>query len=740
MKTRTLAAMLLLVVLGWTQPVCGQQTAVRFVHTVYDLKPVDVHFSSLPFFLKKTPLSVSSVRTELPALTYDVQIRDTQSVNPPLLHSSTMTLTDGINQSLVLMGRPDNLSSLTLSWDRALPQLGNIKLRFVHAATSVSAPISVLVNGSVFFLSVNRYNATGFIEVPLSQAATLAFAQASNGATIARYNASGAFESDNVYTIYFLDGPDGPQARFANETSIDEQVPMQMLPRSGSQYAIRTVHVSSNSPSLGMDIGGISFMPRLHLFMASTPQLFFADGDFDITLYPESSPGQVLAEQTVSPGSEERMSLIVYNLQNNLLVMPLSWNGVAAPAGKARIRVVNTSVGLAQASVYNGSDPVFELIPFGQATEFREVDARSLQLRIRNEATQTNLTEVVFTPAEQKVYTLFLTNGQSGTEVRVMEETNPALQAPLLLLNEVIQSQARLRVVSLAGAEGQALRVHSDEQVISDRIGYADAGEILTGFPLGSHTFTARDADMPDAGLLTDLKGTVENDRSFLLLFAGPFDDTQGWLYATPKGKITDDSLYVRFVHAMTGQKEISILADETGGGQVVKPLSYGDASSYAGVATPQQLRVVDEGGTELGTVVINQTEPGAVTVFLVPEDGRLAAYMLPDETPEAFRPMTRLETVVSVQDDPMNGLRISGPFPAPLEETALVTVSLPVASSVALQLTDMLGRPVWQTEGQWYAAGQHNLTIERRGLPAGVYFLQLEAGNRRSVLIVTIR
>lgn len=740
MRTLTIAAMLLLVVLGWGQPVYGQGTALRFVHAAYDVKPVNVDLSGVPFFLKRPPLSASSLRTELPALTYNVQILDTPAVDPDVLHSTTLTLTDGLSQSLVLMGRSGNLSSLVLSWDKTIPQLGNVKLRFVHAASSVSSPLSVLVNGSVFVLSVNQYNASGFIEVPLSQAANISFAQASSGAQVAKFSASGAFEADNVYTIYFIDSPDGQSAQVVNETSIDEQVPMPVLQRVGTPYTVRAVHVSSNSPTLGWDIGSLPVFSRVPVYTASATHSVFADAELELALYPEGAPQQVLAEQTVTLGTEKQVTLVAYNLQSDLRVLSLPWNGETPASGQARIRVVNTTVGLAQASVYNASEQLLPPVLFGQATAFKDLQAQPLQLRIRNEVTQSDLVEVSFTPSSQKVYTLFLANGSAGTEVRVMEETNAQSQEPLLLLNMIVKSQAQLRVVNLSGNTGQALRVQDGSQMISDRIQYASTDPVINAFPLGSHNFTATDADVAGGNSLVQVKGDIENDRGFLLLFAGPFDDASGWLYPASKGKVEEGNVNIRFIHAMHGQKNISVFLGETGE-QLAKTLAYGNASSYVVLSAAQhELRLKDENGQELGVVAMNMTESGAITIFFVREGDHIAAYVLPDDSQEAFNPMTKLDVAVSVESETaMTGVQLSTPFPHPIEEISTVTVSLPVASSVALQLTDLLGKAVWQMQPQWYAAGSHTLQMERNGLQSGMYFLHLHVGNQHIVRMVRI-
>ncbi|MBM3329508.1 MAG: T9SS type A sorting domain-containing protein [Calditrichaeota bacterium] len=82
----------------------------------------------------------------------------------------------------------------------------------------------------------------------------------------------------------------------------------------------------------------------------------------------------------------------------------------------------------------------------------------------------------------------------------------------------------------------------------------------------------------------------------------------------------------------------------------------------------------------------------------------------------------------------------LEAPYPNPFNARATVAFSLERPSVATLLLYDMRGRQVVRLgQGEW-GAGKHYLTIDAEGLPGGLYFLQLRAGEsvvRRKVVVV---
>jgi hypothetical protein len=79
-------------------------------------------------------------------------------------------------------------------------------------------------------------------------------------------------------------------------------------------------------------------------------------------------------------------------------------------------------------------------------------------------------------------------------------------------------------------------------------------------------------------------------------------------------------------------------------------------------------------------------------------------------------------------------------PRPHPLRESGVVHLSLPRGAHLTLSLIDPAGRRIRLLAGPaYFPPGHHEVRIEREGLVAGLYFLDLQsdAGSARQKLVV---
>jgi len=86
----------------------------------------------------------------------------------------------------------------------------------------------------------------------------------------------------------------------------------------------------------------------------------------------------------------------------------------------------------------------------------------------------------------------------------------------------------------------------------------------------------------------------------------------------------------------------------------------------------------------------------------------------------------------------PEGGLRSATPtmevLPNPFNPTTVLSYQLPVASHVNLRIYDMAGRLVVDLVNGWRDAGSQQITFDGSGLPSGIYFAKLEAGDYSQV------
>lgn len=85
--------------------------------------------------------------------------------------------------------------------------------------------------------------------------------------------------------------------------------------------------------------------------------------------------------------------------------------------------------------------------------------------------------------------------------------------------------------------------------------------------------------------------------------------------------------------------------------------------------------------------------------------------------------------------------LRVAAPYPNPLPSGGALRVAftLDQPREVALALYDGLGRAVVALDAQTYAAGPHAAALAPGEVPAGIYFLAVEADGERTLRAVTV-
>jgi photosystem II stability/assembly factor-like uncharacterized protein len=73
---------------------------------------------------------------------------------------------------------------------------------------------------------------------------------------------------------------------------------------------------------------------------------------------------------------------------------------------------------------------------------------------------------------------------------------------------------------------------------------------------------------------------------------------------------------------------------------------------------------------------------------------------------------------------------RLYGNYPNPFNPTTTISYSLPQPAEATLTVFDLLGRQIRVLASGTQPAGTHEVTFDAAGLPSGVYFYRLEAGD----------
>lgn len=97
---------------------------------------------------------------------------------------------------------------------------------------------------------------------------------------------------------------------------------------------------------------------------------------------------------------------------------------------------------------------------------------------------------------------------------------------------------------------------------------------------------------------------------------------------------------------------------------------------------------------------------------------------------------LIRAQEVVTALPDPIPQnppfiFALNPPCPNPFNDQTTLSFSLPTASSIRLEVFDMLGQRVTRLARGVYRTGWHQITFHAQGLSSGVYLVRLQADNR---------
>ena len=94
----------------------------------------------------------------------------------------------------------------------------------------------------------------------------------------------------------------------------------------------------------------------------------------------------------------------------------------------------------------------------------------------------------------------------------------------------------------------------------------------------------------------------------------------------------------------------------------------------------------------------------------------------------------------VAIDDPVAHTFALEGNTPNPVSGRTTIRYSLAEPATVSLTVYDVIGRRVATVvDGERQSVGPHDVDVNMRNLPAGVYFYQLDAGNRKATHAMTV-
>jgi hypothetical protein len=68
--------------------------------------------------------------------------------------------------------------------------------------------------------------------------------------------------------------------------------------------------------------------------------------------------------------------------------------------------------------------------------------------------------------------------------------------------------------------------------------------------------------------------------------------------------------------------------------------------------------------------------------------------------------------------------------YPNPFNPTTMIKYNLPKSSHVALKIYNLVGQEIATLVNELQSAGEYEITWQPKGLPSGLYFYKIQAGD----------
>ena len=122
---------------------------------------------------------------------------------------------------------------------------------------------------------------------------------------------------------------------------------------------------------------------------------------------------------------------------------------------------------------------------------------------------------------------------------------------------------------------------------------------------------------------------------------------------------------------------------------------------------------------------ITNTNDKNTVKITNIANDGSLIAVRVDDITNSFFKQIVvKLPTIVSLKETHVpSDYQLFQNYPNPFNPTTTIKVNLPVHSSVAITIYDILGRVVSSVANKEFNAGQYEFNFDASKLSSGIYF-----------------
>lgn len=259
--------------------------------------------------------------------------------------------------------------------DGTPPAAGQAKLRVIHGSSD-AGPVDVLAGDQKIVSNLAYPNASPYLEVPA-------------GRYSVRVNAAGAattlvgpidldLVAGRTYTVY------------ASGLKANNTVAANILLDRAFDAQAQFVHAAPDGPAVDVLVDGRPTVSNL-AFPNVTPYVSLPTGGACVTVATTGTTTALLPASSLNLESASKQTVIALPATGTPAISIAVFNDATTPpaADKAKIRVIHASLDAGPVDVLSGTTVLVPNLAFGLASDFIEVAAGTLQLRVNAAGTTT---------------------------------------------------------------------------------------------------------------------------------------------------------------------------------------------------------------------------------------------------------------------------------------------------------------------------------------------------------------
>jgi len=258
------------------------------------------------------------------------------------------------------------------------PAAGQARIRVIHGSSDAGA-IDILVGGQAVVTNLAFPNASAFVDVPAGKVPVTV--NATGTTTVLAGPTELDLVAGRIYTI------------FVSGLNADKSLALNLLVDRAFDAQARFVHASPDAPAIDVIADGRVIVSNL-AFPNVTQYVAVPAGGTCVAIAPTGQTTPVIPAALLNFQSASKQTAVILGQAagNPALSVAVFSDDTAPPAAdKAKLRVIHASPDAGAVDVLSGDTAIITNLAFGAASDFIEVNAGTLALKVNQTGTTTAL-------------------------------------------------------------------------------------------------------------------------------------------------------------------------------------------------------------------------------------------------------------------------------------------------------------------------------------------------------------